>query len=117
MYVDKLKFYPMPKTNSVVIDLIKLPDPIENKNLGLFLRQYMYQHEGQLVKNSLMEGLIKYARFVYSKKVTKNQAREIVAKSQIPKELLEKQPDNPEIYKLAEGKFNNSSLNDLNILV
>lgn len=58
--VDKNKFYPIPRTNSVVIDLIKLPDAIVTKNLSLFLRQYLYQHEETKVKNSLREGLIKY---------------------------------------------------------
>ncbi len=103
--VPKEKFYPVPKTNSVVIDLIKLPDPIETRNPGLFLRQYMYQHEQQLVKNSLMEGIIKYARLVSSKKMTKNEAREKVEKSGINKNLLEKHPNNPEIYALVEMKF------------
>lgn len=104
--VPKTKFFPAPRTNSVVIDLVKLPDPIENKNPGLFLRQYMYQHEGQLVKNSLMEGIIKYARLVHSKKVTKNEARKIIAGSGIPRELIERRPNSPEIYALAGELFN-----------
>jgi 16S rRNA (adenine1518-N6/adenine1519-N6)-dimethyltransferase len=104
--VPKEKFYPTPRTNSVVIDLIKLEDPIKTKNLGLFLRQYMYQHEGQLVKNSLMEGIIKYARLVYSKKVTKNEARKMIKEKNIDENLLEKHPNNPEIYKIVEEKFN-----------
>jgi 16S rRNA (adenine1518-N6/adenine1519-N6)-dimethyltransferase len=107
--VPKEKFYPIPKTNSVVIDLIKLPDPIETKNLGLFLRQYLYQHEQQLVKNSLMEGIIKYARLVNSKEITKNEARKIIAESEIVKNLLEKHPSSPEIYELVGEKFENLS--------
>ena len=103
--VPKEKFYPIPRTNSVVIDLIKLPDPIKTKNLGLFLRQYMYQHEQQLVKNSLMEGIIKYARLVHSKEVTKNEARGIVEKSEMDKNLFEQHPNSPEIYGLVEEKF------------
>lgn len=103
--VPKQKFYPMPKTNSAVIDLVKLPDPRETKNSGLFLRQYMYQHEQQLVKNSLMEGIIKYARLVHKKSVTKNEARKIVSEKITDKALLEKLPDNPEVYKLVEEVF------------
>lgn len=103
--VPKEKFYPIPKSNSVVIDLIKLPNPTKTKNLGLFLRQYMYQHEGQLVKNSLMEGIIKYARLVHSKKVTKNEARKIILGTKIPKSLLERLPNNPEIYEKVRNKF------------
>lgn len=105
--IPKEKFYPIPKTNSVVIELIKLPDPIKNKKLSLFLRQYIYAHEKQLVKNSLMEGLIKYHKQVFSKKMTKNEAREIIKKTKIEESLLEKRPDNPEIYYLIEEEFKN----------
>lgn len=108
--VPKEKFYPIPKTNSVVIDLIKLPDPIENKNLGLFLRQYIYQHEPQLVKNSLMEGLIKYSRLVFAKNLTKNKARQIIKDAGFPQNLLDLPPDNPSIYELVSQKFNNIDL-------
>ena len=93
--VPKEKFYPIPKTNSVVIDLLKLPDPIKTKNPDLFLRQYIYQHEQQLVKNSLMEGIIKYSRLVYSKNITKNEARKIISKSGIDKKFLEEHPNSP----------------------
>lgn len=103
--VPKEKFYPIPKTNSVVIDLIKLPDPVETKNRGLFLRQYMYQHEGQLVKNSLMEGIIKYEKLVNKERVTKNEARNIISKAKITEKLLEKHPNSPEIYKEVSEKF------------
>jgi len=89
----------------VVIDLVKLDDPVKTKNLGLFLRQYMYQHEGQLVKNSLMEGIIKYKRLVYSKKVTKNEARMIIQEKEIDKNLLESHPKSPKIYKIVEERF------------
>ncbi len=103
--VDKENFFPIPKTNSVVIDLTKLPDPIKTKSLGLFLRQYMYQHEKQLVKNSLMEGIIKFSKLVYSKKVTKNEARRQIIQKNIPKDLLEKHPNNSEIYKIVEELY------------
>ena len=111
--VPKEKFYPIPRTNSAVIDLIKLPDPIKTKNLGLFLRQYMYQHEQQLVKNSLMEGVIKYLKLVHLKNVTKNEARKIISESGIGKDLLEKHPDNPEIYELTQEKFKDRSTSDV----
>lgn len=105
--VSKECFYPVPKTNSVLINLIKLPDPLEDKNLGRFLRQYMYQHEDQLVKNSLMEGLIKYYRLIYSKSLTKNEAREIISKENIDQKLLNIHPNNSDIYEVVERVFNN----------
>lgn len=104
--VPKDKFYPIPGSDSVVIDLIKFADPIETKNLGGFLRQYMYQHEHQLVRNSLMEGLIKYHRLIYSKGLTKNEARQIIAEKKIDQKLLEQHPNNSEIYELVEEQFN-----------
>jgi len=103
--VPKNSFYPVPKTNSVLIDLVKFSDPIETKNLGRFLRQCMYQHEDQLVKNSLMEGLIKYQKLVYSKSLTKNEARAIILKKNIEQKLLDMHPNNSRIYEVVEEKF------------
>ncbi len=76
--VPRKSFFPVPNTNSVVIDLLKLPDPVETKEKDRFLKQYSYQHEGQLLKNSLMEGLIKYEKRVNNKFLTKNDARKMV---------------------------------------
>ncbi len=90
--VHKTDFFPIPRTNSAVIDLIKLPDPLENHDLGLFLRQYIYQHENQLVKNSLTEGLVKYFQ------CTKKEAKNKILDSKITEELINKRPNNPEIY-------------------
>lgn len=103
--ISKESFYPIPRTNSLLIKLIKLPDPIETKNIGRFLRQYIYQHEDQLVKNSLMEGLIKYEKIVNSNNLTKNEARKIIEGKEIPQEFLTNKPNTHEIYKLVEEKF------------
>lgn len=104
--VSKSKFYPQPNTLSVIINLKKLPDPIKNKDLGLFLRQYIYQHEKQLVKNSLMEGLIKYNQRTNNKTITKNQARGLISKTDLPNKYLENKPNSAEIYFLVEKEFN-----------
>jgi 16S rRNA (adenine1518-N6/adenine1519-N6)-dimethyltransferase len=103
--VDKDKFFPQPKTLSSVIDLKKLPDPLKTKNLGLFLRQYIYQHEQQLVKNSLMEGLIKYNHKINSNMLTKNKARKIIGEKKLPNKYLENTPNSAEIYFLIEKVF------------
>ena len=100
--IDKNKFYPVPRTNSVIINLIKLPDAIATKNLSLFLRQHLYQYEYVKTKNSLREGLIKYTWLTKSKRLTKKEAKKILGKSGIDKNLLEKKPDNPEIYQETE---------------
>ena len=103
--VPKKKFYPLPRSNSAVIDLVKLPDPVKTKNLGLYLRQYIYQHEEQLVKNSLMDGLVKYEKLVNLKKLSKNQAREIISEKKLPEGFLQKRPEKPVIYDLVEKSF------------
>lgn len=102
--IPKEKFYPVPKSNAVVVDLIKREDPIKTKNPGLFLKRYLYTHEHQLVKNALREGIIKYARLTQQRSVTKNEAREIVTKMGIKNELLNKHPDNHEVYREVESK-------------
>lgn len=96
--VGKNKFYPVPRTDSVVIELIKLPNPILTKNLPLFLKQFMYQDEKVKAKNSLREGLIKYVWLTQNKRLTKKEAKKLLDQSKIDKSLLERQPDNPEIY-------------------
>lgn len=103
--IPRNSFSPIPDTNSVVIDLEKKKDPIETKDMALFLRQYMYQHEGQMVKNSLMEGIIKYKKKVEGKFFTKNEARKITKESGISEKLLEKEPDTSEIYTEVSDKF------------
>lgn len=103
--INKEVFYPIPKTNSAVIDLRHLPDPIENRNLSLYLRQYIYQHEPQKTKNSLLEGIIKFTWLTEKTQITKNQAGKILNDTKIDTDLLEKSPDNSEIYSQITEKF------------
>ncbi len=103
--IPKEDFYPIPKTNAIVMDLKRLPKPIETRNLGLFLRQYLYQQEGWKVKNSLREGLISYVKKIYHKQLTKNQAREIIKRANIDSKLLENTPNKPIVYFQVEKKF------------
>ena len=65
----------------------------------------MYQHEGQLVKNSLVEGIIKYMKIVHGKNVTKNEARRIIVGSGIRKALLKQPPLGSEIYEEVGSKL------------
>jgi len=111
--VSKNSFWPQPKTNSAVVIIEKLPNPQKTKNLGLFLRQYLYLHEQQLARNALREGLIKAAKLFYNKILTKNQARKIIKDSRISKSLLERHPDNPEIYNETESKLGKISLEEV----
>ena len=103
--VSRNSFFPVPKTNSALIDLRKLKDPLKEKNLPLFLRQYIYQHEDAKVKNSLREGLIVYSRLVNNKDLTKNEARKIIAGTKLKNELLDQAPNSFEIYNEISLKF------------
>jgi 16S rRNA (adenine1518-N6/adenine1519-N6)-dimethyltransferase len=113
--VNKSKFYPVPRTNSVIIDLVRLPDPLVSKDLVGFLRQHLYIHERQKVKNALVEGLIRYVGKVYGERLTRNEARTIVSDSGIDEALLDSRPDNPDIYKEVgdkiRGVFSNGVVN------
>ena len=103
--VNKNSFFPVPKTNSALIDLIKLTDPILEKNLPLFLRQYVYQHEEAKVKNSLREGIITFYKIVDNRVVTKNEAKKIISESGLGNELLDQSPNNFDIYNQISIKF------------
>ncbi len=103
--VDKEEFDPVPKTDSVVINLIRLPDPRKTKDLVLFLRQFIYQYEEVKTKNSLREGLIKYHWMVNKKRLTKKQSKELISRSGIDPKLLERVPNNPDIYQQITERF------------
>lgn len=105
LIVEKHKFYPVPRTNSVIIDLHKLPDPLKQKTLSLFLRQFIYQHEEQKTKNSLREGIIKFAWLAYQKIITKKEAKKLLDKSDIENGLLESQAHNSRIYQQITDKL------------
>lgn len=103
--VDREKFFPIPRTNSAVVELFHLPDAVETKNMGLFLRQFMYQHEDQKVKNSLMEGIIKFEKEANGKTVTKNEARKMVKEAGLKEKDLEDTPGTKELYEEVGKRF------------
>lgn len=105
LLVDKSKFFPVPDTTSVVIELIKLPDPVKTKNLAFFLRRFIYQYEQTKVKNSLREGLIRFAWLTEKKKLTKKEAKKIIERSEIDKDLIDTLPLDLEVYNLVGEKF------------
>lgn len=111
LVVEKNKFYPIPQTKSVVIDLIKLPNPLSNNNLSLFLRQFVYQHEQAKLKNSLQEGLIKFVYLSQKRRLTKRKAQVIIKALSFQQEMLEEKPTLPTYLEINE-KFTNTKLPD-----
>lgn len=90
--VNKKSFSPQPKTNWALIKIERKPNPFEVLDYERFFRQYIYEHPNAKLKNSLMEAFIR----VYTsqgKKITKNQAREIVRKMKVDPEELENLPE------------------------
>ncbi len=89
MDVPKTAFFPQPNTTSAIINFKRIEDPTLSKNFEVYLRQYFYNHEHIKVKNMLRESIIDAAWDLKNKKVTKNQARELVAALAIADEELE----------------------------
>lgn len=111
--IPKTAFYPEPNTISAIIYFRRIPDPLKSGDFEIYFRRWLYNHEDWKVKNTLREGIIKAAFDLKGKKVTKNQARELIEDLQIPEQELEKLTNNirPEYYfeipiKLQEW-FNN----------
>lgn len=103
--IPKEKFNPTPRTNSALIELVKLPYPEDVHQPGRYLRQFIYQHEDKVVKNSLMEGLIRYFKITAKKVITKNQARQYIATKNIPEHLLSSTPKTDEVYEVVGKEF------------
>ncbi len=93
-------FYPQPNTTSAIIHFRRIPDPIKTGNFEIYIRRWLYNHEDLKVKNALREGVIKAGFDLKRKRLTKNQARQIIQGLQIPKQELEKLINNirPEYY-------------------
>ena len=101
--VPKESFNPKPKTNSVIVRITRLPDAIETRNLPLFLRQYVYQHEGQKICNAFVEGLITYARLTSHRVLTKNSMRALLTGLDIPSEILQATSHQKKAYTYAQS--------------
>jgi 16S rRNA A1518/A1519 N6-dimethyltransferase RsmA/KsgA/DIM1 with predicted DNA glycosylase/AP lyase activity len=100
--VPKTAFDPKPRTNWEIVLVTKKPNPLKTGQLDLYLKQYFLEHPRAKVKNSLMEVVIRVFASM-GKKLTKNQAREVIAKAKIKKELLENLPRETISYReLAE---------------
>lgn len=98
--ISKSAFYPKPNATSGIICFKRISDPQETMSFEIYFRRWLYNHEGWKVKNVLREGIIKAAFDLKRKKVTKNQARELMEGLQIPEQELEKLTNNirPEYY-------------------
>lgn len=98
--VPKSAFFPQPKTTSAIIIFQRVADPVESNNFEIYFRRWLYNHEHWKIKNALREGIINAAWDLMGKKVTKNQARNLMSKLGLANEELEKLTNNiqPKYY-------------------
>lgn len=82
-------FFPKPKTALAIIQLTRIPSPIESKNTGIFVRRALYKQEDKKLKNALRELIINLNWSLFNEKKTKNQTRDIIARLDIEVSELE----------------------------
>jgi len=86
--VDKKAFSPPPKTNWALVRISPRPNSLLAKDYERFIQQYLHEHQKAKLKNALREAVIRIYES-QGKKVTKDQAHEIVKKTAIPPLELE----------------------------
>lgn len=98
--IPKCAFYPEPNTTSGIIYFKRVPDPMKTGDFEIYLRRWFYNHEKWKLKNTFREGIIQSAFDLKGKRITKNQARQLIDGLQIPEQELEKPTSNmrPEYY-------------------
>lgn len=88
--ISKQSFYPMPKTVSAIVHFQRINDPINTKDIDIFIRRWLYEHEHWKLKNALREGIIAAGQKITDQFITKNQARKIIGQLKIETCYLEK---------------------------
>ena len=66
----------------------------------IYFRRWLYNHEGWKVKNAIREGIIGAAAELKEVRITKNEAKKLMLKLEIPDKELNKLTNNirPEYY-------------------
>lgn len=100
--VPRAAFFPQPKIDSVIVKLTQLPKKLTLENAGLWARRFLYDHESSKVKNSLRLLIEQISIELKGKKLTKNEAREVISNFGIDDKLLDLEPNSFEIYFLVE---------------
>ncbi|GEM_PF-2041660 len=107
--INKKNFFPMPKSDSAVVDLRRLDGSAKPGNLALFLRQYVYAHEKAKLKNSLREGLIEFFKRSSGLNLTKKQSLKTISYF-FSSEYLEQPPEKSDAYFQISREFSNERL-------
>ncbi len=88
--IAKTSFYPQPKTVSGIIHLKRRINPLKDKDFSIYLKRFLYEHEHYKLKNGLREAIISLGKDLKNIFISKNQARLLVKKLYLPKNLLER---------------------------
>lgn len=86
LHLPPSSFVPRPRTPS---DVTVVHRRSEISCASVALRQYVYRHSTQLLRNALREAIIRYANTAHGLVLTKNEAREIVSSFAVSQEVLE----------------------------
>lgn len=101
--ITKKVFFPVPRTNSVIVKLIpRTMDEIKRSKRDLVLRRlFLTSSRSPLVKNSIKEAVMEYSTI----QITQNQSRQIIEGLNIPQSILDKPFD----------QLNNKQLGELSL--
>ena len=95
--IPRAYFYPMPKTDSALVYLIRNLEKPNKDNLKRWFCRFIYENEEKTLKNILRLTVEEIYLNINVVKLTKNQAREIVNKLEIDKSVIENDHYNKEI--------------------
>lgn len=87
--ISKQSFYPIPKTVSAIVHFQRINDPINTKDIDIFIRRWLYEHEHWKLKNALREGIIAAGKEIQNEIITKNAARKLIKELNIEQKYLE----------------------------
>lgn len=103
--VEKKSFCPQPKTSWAIVKITKEKDPLKVNDYERFIRKFLFEHPEAKLKNAVMEAIVK----IYGsrgKTMTKNQARGIIAKAELPPAMLEKPLPAKKFQTVSKSIFN-----------
>ncbi len=86
--VAKTSFFPQPKTSWALVKITPKRNSLAEGDLKGYFKKYLFDHPDAKLKNSAMEAIIKIFKS-QGKNITKNQARELISKLELPPETLE----------------------------
>jgi 16S rRNA (guanine1207-N2)-methyltransferase len=96
--IPRSHFYPVAPTNTAVVLLRRNPDPVTKDNMSKWLSRFLYFNEGKTLNNTLRLAIEEISQTVFAKKLTKNQARKIVAGLKLDPQLLARVQYSAEVY-------------------